>query len=143
MTGSILVVAYTVVLHHIYNGSRSKWLYMIVGLLLVSSFCYLGQGVATHEVFVKQHFTVLSISLVYVFWGTYLLSFNVSHYMLAVRYQSISKKVPAKLEGKPDPKRTKCDAAVEMTLYILNATTGYLFALGSCINQVRAYVLAE
>lgn len=102
-SGCIMFLLYIANLVLIYNGNKNRWLIRVVLTLLVSTIAMAMWGVMAIELFYNNHYTKLNITLFCLAFGTQVSTFNVSHYMLASRYQHISKVMPSKLEGKPEP----------------------------------------
>ena len=66
--------------------------------------------------------TLLGVGL-----GVYYNLFNVSHFLLADKYSTIAKRIPAHLDGKPEPEVTSCDKATWWVLLICNSTSGLIY----------------
>lgn len=105
-TGSLMSVAYTVVLTHVLRGSNSKWLIRVIVILLVSQLFLIVFGAAWVKFWVKTDQTFLTDSLIACGIGLYYLFFNLGHFLLADKYGTIAKVVPATLDGQltePEP----------------------------------------
>ena len=102
-TGSILIVACVVLLYHIVNGNKNQWLINVTIMVLISQIGLIVMGYAFYELWQLEHHTETMIILFGVGIGTYYMLFNVAHFLLAEKYSMISKRIPAQLDGEPEP----------------------------------------
>jgi hypothetical protein len=120
---------YIFLLRHIHLGTQNKWLITVVGILIAYNIALIGWGAMATRLFVKGHRSAIDVDLFGFFVGMSAATFNVSHYMIAEKYQTIAKKVPTKLRGLPDPPVTKCEVVTDWSLLVINLLGGVMYGV--------------
>jgi hypothetical protein len=91
-----MIVLYLFLLRHIYNNGRNKWLTLVTVFLLISQ---LGMILLAYslKIVVVQGTHVTSGTLILLAFSCSLEYgvFSIPHYMLAIKYREIVKRVPA------------------------------------------------
>lgn len=130
-SGAVLSVAFAAVLVHIMRGSKNGWLIRVVTLMLVGSVAWAIQGVYFWLLIVKKGYTKINVWIYVTAISTGWFFFLLTHYLLAELYAKIAEEVPAHLEGKETPPRTKCDA-VKHWVMVTSIFVGSVMLLTSC-----------
>lgn len=143
ITGVILLVCNSVVLVHIRLGNKNKWLTWVVCLLLVSNFGNLLMAYSYQTLFVERIYTPLNCAAIGLgdatkFWG-----FSISHFLLADKYRTISKKMPAIFDGKPEVPPTRTENFIWWALFVWNFVSPWMLGFFSFIYANIVYVKGE
>ena len=85
-------------------------------------------GYGTWATFAKDDYTLTNFCLTGT-CGLYFITFNMAHYMLAIKYSNISRQVPAKLGGQPYKPDTIWDHALFWFLVAFNILAGLGYSL--------------
>ena len=99
-------------------------------------------GYAFFQLFQVEDETDLMIILFGVGIGVYYTMFNVAHFLLAEKYSTIAKRIPAQLDGKPEPVVTTCDTVTWWVLLFCNVASGLVYGY-SLIPYYRHTLLGE
>lgn len=134
-TSSILVVCYIALIVHTARGNKNRWLMFVIFLLLVSNFTYFVYGFMynTGERVRAQGGDSLSPAYYATMsWarGLYVACFNLSHYMIATKYNEIAKRVPTMLNGQQEAAPSRLSRVVFWALVVLNVGCG--MTIGYC-----------
>lgn len=120
IVGATMIVLYVVLLWHTWNGNKSAWLMKMISMLLLGNFGGLVIGYCLYNIYILHfnmfvYYLVMGIgnALFFVFMG-------LPHYLLAVKYRTMSKNVPLVLEGKQIDPETKSMKMVEKMLLVFN-----------------------
>jgi drug/metabolite transporter (DMT)-like permease len=142
-SGSVMTVVYSAVLLHIYHGKKRKWLTIVVSLLLISQISLIVFGYGYMKVNAQYDYSYLNEWLNGGGLGLYYSTFNTAHYLLAEKYRDISKRVPAQLNGKPEPQTTQTEKVVYWLLLCLNVVCGLAYGVAVAIVQSLRDIVIE
>jgi hypothetical protein len=112
-------VALLILLLHVIRGNRNKWLLLLVSLLLLANISLLLLGYSTRALFIKGKDSLFLLGMLGSSLGLEFVNMTVSHYLLAAKYYTMVRNVPAKLDGKPEVPMTSCEKATFWTLLIM------------------------
>lgn len=112
---------------------------MVILLLLLSNAAIIVSGYSDYILLIEQRLVKFSTFLFGISYGTYILFFNMSHFLLAERYRRMAKQVPAQLDNQPAPVTTMCEKITYWVLFSLNilAPIGYIISCVMYQTQTR------
>lgn len=125
---AIMIVLWLIMLVHIINGNRNKWLFTVVVMLLFGAVGSVLEGWTLYELTVRH---VINTAICYWLGLAVLLTYGMfclSHYLLAVKYRKMARNVPLLLEGKPEKLESTSDVIVYWLLLFLNIAAPALLA---------------
>ena len=109
-SAGLMIVSYFVLLAHIALGNKNGWLIMVTIMLLISQIGVILMGYTWFALHTQSSDVLICLQGIGV--ALYYSLFDLVYFLLAIKYDTISKRVPEKIEGKPRTPDTKCSTAL-------------------------------
>lgn len=120
IAGGLLAVLFLINLIHVIFGNRNTWLICVVAMLMLSNIALMVTSIIDFIMWDLNAVTRTQIHVQGVSWAISDGFFSIAHFLLAMKYQSITRKIPSKLDGKPQPPITKGDVFMYWFLLTMN-----------------------
>ena len=118
--GSFLALMFLVLTVHVRLGNKNFWLTVVVIMLLFSNIGILVTSLIDYQMWTKFNLTETALFIQGCFWAVADGFFSVAHFLLAMKYQEIVRRIPMKLEGKPARELTSWDTFLYWFLFAMN-----------------------
>lgn len=128
----ILSCVYLTLLVHVVRGNKNKWLLANVLMLLAVNVANLIALYPNYELYFKDSASTTVVWLYTETWVVTDFGLCVSHYLLAMKYQQLSKNIPALIDKQPEVPYSVCNKVTFWTLLALNA----------CVPLFETYTLS-
>ena len=103
-TASLLILMYSAILWKNWKGSKFKFIYLIVGILLLGNIALLTFVLADYKLFLMEEFKPVYVWMLSLGNGVSDLALCVSHVLLAFKYRQVAREKPLEIEMTQMPK---------------------------------------
>ena len=98
-TGTLILIAYSVLLWHTLNGNKNKFLLTLIYLLIASQVGLIMYGYGFLKVNGELVYTKFNIWILGGGAGLYYSTYSLSHYLFAENYRLCASRIPLKMQG--------------------------------------------
>ena len=136
-SGGILVMCYSALMVHTARGNKNRWLMFIIFLLLVSNLNAVIYGFMRLNRFTYRNPDLSPAHYITSSWsfGTYIACFNLSHFLVAAKYNEICKRVPTMLNGEQEKAPSLLSRVLFWALAVVNFGSGLMMGF----SYARSY----
>ena len=82
-------------------GNKNVWLTWVVTMLMLSDVALMITSIIDYNMWALKSVTLKGIVIQGIAWAVSDGMFSVSHFLLAMKYQTMTRRIPTKLDGKP------------------------------------------